>query len=398
MFEFEQALKGITILVLVILLLGLLIRKLNQPHFVAYIMAGVFLGPFGIRLFNEAPTIQRIGELGLVIHMFFVGLEIDAPSLGLKIKKPLIGLLSQLLLTAFFIFLAGTFAGFTFQQKIIFTFILSLSSSAIVFEYLKKNNELHSQLGQLTSGILILQDFMIVPFLLIINFMGSGELSSAQLILGAAVTILVILLFRTITLKRKLHLPFPEFIRKDHELQVFLGLLICFGCSWIASAVNLSASIGALLAGIAVSNITEIHWLQEKLMPFKIFFLSLFFVSVGLIIDIEFLLKHIKIIVVIVAVIFIINSVINAFIFRFLRFTWAHSWYAGALLSQIGEFSLVLILAANSLKLLDTYSYQLTLNVMALTMLLSSGWISLMRAFIFKEKSHLRLLLSRKKR
>jgi CPA2 family monovalent cation:H+ antiporter-2 len=185
-------------------------------------------------------------------------------------------------------------------------------------------------------------------------------------------------------------LPFPDILSKDHNLQVFSGLLICFGFAWITSLMNLSAPMGALMAGILIANSTSTQWLEHSLVPFRIFFLALFFISIGLQISVKFLMENLGLIITIVFIIFLINSITNAMVFRLLKETWANSIYAGALLSQIGEFSLVLCLVARDLKLVDEYWYQLTLTVVSVTMLLTAVWISIIRAFIFKRPSNLR--------
>jgi CPA2 family monovalent cation:H+ antiporter-2 len=170
----------------------------------------------------------------------------------------------------------------------------------------------------------------------------------------------------------------------DHELQVFIGLLLCFGFAWITSLLHLSAAMGAMFAGVIISQTESMKWLDRTLIPFRIFFLSLFFLSIGLQLDWNFVKDHITLITILVISIFFINSLINAFVFKLFKETWKNSLYAGALLSQIGEFSLVLCTVARSLKLVDEFSFQLTLAVISVTMLLSSAWISFIRSFLFR--------------
>jgi CPA2 family monovalent cation:H+ antiporter-2 len=142
--------------------------------------------------------------------------------------------------------------------------------------------------------------------------------------------------------------------------------------------LNLSAAFGAMMAGILISHASSTQWFQHNLSPFRIFFLSLFFLSIGLQINLGFLLKHIGLVLLIAVVILIINSVINAIVFRVLKETLRNSIYAGAMLSQIGEFSLVLCVVARDLNMVDDYWYQLTLTVISITMLLTSLWISVL--------------------
>lgn len=240
----NATLQSIVIMLLVILLMGLFLKRLNQPYFVAYIIAGILLGPSGIRAFKDPETISTIGELGLIIQMFFIGAEIEVPQLVKNIRKPLIGVLVQLILSFLFILLLGLSLSWSLSNTFLFSFIISLSSSAIILEYLYQHKELKTPLGILTTGILVLQDFLIVPMLIVLNFLGKGELNAIQLASSIGATLLILFLLREVVLKKRINLPFHLLLQRDHEMQVFTGLLICFGFSWITSIVNLSAAMG----------------------------------------------------------------------------------------------------------------------------------------------------------
>ncbi len=376
-------------MLLAILLLGILMKNLNQPYFVAYIAAGLVLGPHGFKVFTNTDTIATIGELGLIIQMFFIGAKLEIQSFANQIKKPLIGVAVQLVLSLAFVALIGIFYSWSIKEILVFTFIISLSSSAIILDYLEKNKALSQPLGLLTSGILILQDFLLVPMLLTINFLGDKKLSVYTILFLIAAMVIITFVLREIFLKRKIKIPFSASVKNDHELQVFIGLLFCFGFAWLTQIINLSAAIGALIAGIIISQSNSLQWLERHLLPFRVFFLSLFFLSIGLQINVVFLFQNIGLVLLIVAVILVINSAINAFVFRLLKETWRNSIYAGALLSQIGEFSLVLCMVARNQQMVNDFWYQLTLSVVSVTMLMTAIWINIIRSFIYKEMSSL---------
>jgi CPA2 family monovalent cation:H+ antiporter-2 len=375
-------------MLLSILLLSWVLKRFRQPYFSAYIIAGILLGPHGLKLFTDVTTIAQIGSLGLIMQMFFIGAEIEVPALMKNIRTSAIGVFVQLVLSFIFTAMIGHQFGWSTGQIVLFGCIISVSSSAIILEYLHKNAEINTRLGNLTTGILILQDFLIVPMIMVLNFFANGETNVGQLALGVVITSLFLVLLRMLVLKKK-WLPgqFADF-RPDHELQVFIGLLLCFGFAWITSVLHLSAAMGAMFAGVIISQNESMKWLDRTLIPFRIFFLSLFFLSIGLQLDWSFVREHIALITVLVILIFGINSLINACVFRLLRETWKSSIYAGALLSQIGEFSLVLCTVARSLKLVDDFSFQLTLAVISVSMLLSSGWISIIRSFLFRNSGY----------
>lgn len=388
--NFNDLLKSIVIMLLTILLLGLLLKKLNQPYFVAYIIGGILLRPYLLKIFSNTDTITVIGELGLLVQMFFIGTKMEIQTLAKSIEKPIVGVLVQLFLSFIFILILGLYQKWSWQEILLFSFIISLSSSAIILEYLEKNNEIKTPLGTLTSGILILQDFMLVPMLLTINFIGQKALTIDQIIPLALSTIAITIFLKAIFSKKVINLHFPEKLKDDHEAQVFIGLLLCFGFGWLTQMLHLSAAIGAIIGGILISKSNSMQWLEVRLIPFRVFFLSLFFLSIGLQINVDFLIHHLGLIFLIVAIILFVNSAINAFVFRLFKESWRNSVYAGALLSQIGEFSLVLCLVAKTQNLVNEFWYQLTLSIISATMLMTAIWINIIRTFIYKQSSHLR--------
>lgn len=381
----EQLLKSIAGMLLSILLLGWLLKRFRQPYFVAYIIGGVLLGPKGAKLFTDVDTIAQIGSLGLIMQMFFIGAEIEVPSLVKNSKTVITGTVVQLLLSMIFILIVGHKLAWNAEQIILFGFIISLSSSAIILEYLHKNKDIHTRLGSVTTGILIMQDFLIVPMIMALNFLSNGESNPKELIIGLVVMVVFILLLRKLVLRKKIHLPLIARLKPDHELQVFIGLSLCFGFAFLTSLLHLSAALGAMFAGMIISQAQATRWLDKSLIPFRIFFLSLFFFSIGLQIDLYFIKDYLSLIILIALSILVINSGINALVFRFLGESWKNSVYAGALLSQIGEFSLVLCTVGKELHLVDDFSFQLTLAVISITMLLTSAWIDIIRSFLFRK-------------
>lgn len=379
-----EVLQSLVVMLLTILLIGMLMKKLRQPYFVAYILAGLMLGPQCLKVFKEADTVSTIGELGLIIQMFFIGMKMEVQSFAKQIRKPLIGVIAQLFFSWVFMAAIGLFYGWFVKEILLFTFIISLSSTPIILDFLEKNDELNKPLGTITSGILIMQDFLLVPMLLTINFLGEKKLDVYTIILLVASMLLMTFILKTLFHHERINFPLPGVLRNDHELQVFSGLLFCFGCAWLTQSINLSAAIGALISGICISRSDSLKWLESHLFPFRVFFLALFFLAVGLQIDIHFLRENFQLVITIVLATLLINSAINALVFKLLKESWRNSIYAGALLSQIGEFSLVLCIVARNQNLVPDSWYQLTLAVISVTMLMTAIWINIVRSFLFK--------------
>ena len=378
-------------MLMALLLTGLLLKKLNQPYFVTYIIVGILLGPYCYGIFKDAPIISTIGEFGLLLQMFFLGTKKEVHTIITNYEKPMTGVVVQLGISFLLVALLGATQSWHLSEIILFSFIISVSSSAIIHEYLEKSNELSHPLGILTSGVLVLQDFLLAPMLLVINFLGQRELPLSKIGYLVLATLIISIFLKRVLLNQNIQFRFPHWLKQDHEAQLFTGLVICFGFAWISEQLNLSAALGAMLGGMLISKSDALQWFEKNLIPFRIFFISLFFISIGLQINLDFFLKHVSIIAILVLIVTLVNSAINAIAFRIIEVDWGDSIYAGALLSQIGEFSLVFCIVAKNQNLVGDYWYQLTLAVVAGTMLISSIWITIIRSFIYLQSSHVRL-------
>ncbi len=376
-------LNGIVIISLTILLLAVLLKRLKQPYFIAYILAGVLLGPEGFAVISDRESIMQLGELGIVLLMFFIGAEIRLPDLQKQFIKPVVATLSQLVLSFAFIFLLGMRLAWSWHLVVLMSFIVSLSSSAIIFQYLSKSGEINTRLGLLTSGVLLVQDMLVVPMLLTISFMVEGSVEVADIVRMLLGAILILAFLWAAVRQRLFRIPFHREIEKDHDLQVFVGFLVCFGFAWVSQWFGLSAALGAFVAGILIAQDDSTRWLDRAMVPFRVFFLTFFFLAIGLQLDLHFLSDNILLVMLIVLFVMLSNSLINALIFRFLGSSWRNSIYAGALLSQIGEFSFVLAATAFAGGIIGDFIYQLTLSVISLTMVFTVLWISIIRQAIY---------------
>jgi CPA2 family monovalent cation:H+ antiporter-2 len=380
----SQLLSGIAVLSFIVLLLILLLRRLKQPYFIAYILAGLLLGPQVFDIVHEPQVISELGQFGIVLLMFSIGNEIDFHYLTHNFYKPLLIALVQIALSFIFMYIVGFYAAWKITTVILTTFIISLSSSAIVFQYLARTNEIKSQLGIITCGVLLMQDILVVPMILTLNFMSGTNISAIELVKVCLGGVLLILFLKAAISKKLFSIPMRREIIADHELQVFIGFSICFGMAWISEWFGLSPAFGAFVAGVLIGQDKATHWLGKSLIPFRVFFMAFFFLAVGLQLDIKFFAKNIGTIIWISIIVLFINSLINAILFKLTKNSWRDSLYGGALLSQIGEFSFVLMTLAASLRLVGNYTYQINLAVITLTMLLTTFWLMIIQRLIYK--------------
>jgi CPA2 family monovalent cation:H+ antiporter-2 len=224
-----QLITGLAVMSLVILLIVYILRKFRQPYFVAYIIAGILLGPQMLNIFNHTETITGLGELGVVLLMFFIGAEINLPNLTKNFVKPLAVAFIQLCFSFAFISMLSLYFNWDAKLIVLLSFIISLSSSAIVFQYLTNSGEMHTSLGLLTCGFLLLQDLLVVPMMLVINFISGEELPTDHIIKACLGTVLSIVFLWAAFSKKMFRIPFKKDIIADHDLQVFVGFLFCFG-------------------------------------------------------------------------------------------------------------------------------------------------------------------------
>jgi CPA2 family monovalent cation:H+ antiporter-2 len=164
-------------------------------------------------------------------------------------------------------------------------------------------------------------------------------------------------------------------LRRDHELQVFAAFAVCFGMATATALLKLSSAVGAFVGGILVANARETDWVRRSLEPFHVLLVAFFFVSIGMLVDLQFIRDNLGVVLLLAALAVVTNTVINTVIFRSLGRSWRNSLYGGALLSQIGEFSFVLAAVGLAARVISDYAYQATIAVIALTMLVTPAYI-----------------------
>lgn len=365
-----------------ILLIGLVLKRISQPYIIAYILTGVILGPFGLELVTEYETAEVIGELGLVILMFFIGMEISLKDFIAKWRIALFGTGMQVLFSVLLVLIAGYYFSWSMNRIMLLGFIISLSSSAVVIKLIDDNKINKSRIGQNVISILLTQDIIIVPMIIIMSFMSGEALDVRQIGLQVVGGVLVISFLVFLLKKQTIKLPFGDQLKEDHELQVFGSLIVCFGLALVTSLFELSAGLGAFLAGLFVHSSPSTKWLHDSLHSFRVILISVFFLSVGMLIDLDFLMENWVIIMFLVVGVYITNHGINTISLKLLDNSWKESIYGGSLLAQIGEFSFVLASLGFHSQVISKFSYQLTIIVISITIFISPFWALLTKKLL----------------
>lgn len=377
-----KVLLAFSLLSLVILLMILILRRLRQPYLVAYILAGLLLGPNCIGVFKTPDTIETLGQVGVLLLMFFLGLEIEIPDNRSLLTQPVI---AQVIKTALSVAVALT-AGYLLHWETGSIFLLMLllifNSTAVVTELLRRNGELQTSMGKIVLNILLIQDVLAGPLFALMQFGAAKTISWYREILSIACCILVLLLLRAIRNRNVFHWQATQGVEDDHDLQVFLGVFVCLGFALIVSRTGLPASLGSFAAGLFLGRSRNFHWLGNTLRPFRVFLVALFFVSVGLRLDTGYIVTHWRTVFSLTVGVLSINSILSALVFRFLGHGWLRSLHTGALLSQTGEFGLIACSLAYETGIITNNFYKICVAVTALSLLLSTAWVGILRRLI----------------
>ncbi|MBI5158881.1 cation:proton antiporter [Candidatus Micrarchaeota archaeon] len=365
-----------------------LLNLFRQPSLIAYIITGLIIGSHGFGFVSDQNLIAQLGNLGLVLLLFFIGMQIRLYQIISNWKVAIIGTLFQILISVGLVGLLGIILCWSLNTIVLLGFVISLSSTAVIVKLLESMDRMGTNVGRDVLSILLVQDLAVIPMLIIINALLRGPINFGSISLQlVGFTIVMVFVYWMAKKKETLIIPFKKRIKFDFEFQVLAAIIICFGFAWVTEFFYLSAALGAFIAGMFLASIKETRWATESLMSFKVLFLALFFVSIGLLIDIEFISANLLQVLLLVFFVLLTNTFINAAIFKLLGKTWRYSLYLGSLLAQIGEFSF--LLAALGLKngIIQETAYDMTIAVIAISLAISPIWISIFSR-LFKVKGY----------
>ena len=365
--------------ILAVLILGLALRSIKQPYVIGYLLAGIILGPHGINLISDEALISRLGAIGVVLLLFFIGMEVSPRKLIDNWKVAVIGTLLQIFISVGCVWPLGQYLEWPLSRIVLIGFVISLSSTAVVLKLLQDWKEIDSRVGQNVLVILLAQDLAVIPMLIILSMFVSTEGAQTNIWLQLTGAAIMAVIIGYIAVKEKIHLPLNRLLGDDRELHVFAALCICLGLALLTGLAELSTALGAFVAGIVIGAARETQWVHHSLESFRIVFVALFFVSIGMLVDLSFITDHLVQVLALVVLVITTNTFINGTILRMLGDSWRDSLYAGTLLSQIGEFSFVLAAVGIQSDIISSYSYQMTIAIISISLLVSPVWIKLVK-------------------
>ena len=349
-----------------------LFQKLRLPSIAGFLAAGALIGPYGLNLVSDLQQVQVLAEIGVVLLLFTIGVEFSLAHLtaarGLLLISGPLQVGGVLLLVT----LAGRLTGLPYGQAIFWGCLLSLSSTAIVLKVLTDRGESDSVHGRSTIGILIFQDLAVVPMMLVTPLLaGQAENAMQELLLALAKSaglVAVIVAGAWFLVPRLL-----EHIVRSRSRELFLLTIIvlCLGIAWLTSLAGLSLALGAFIAGLVISESEYSHQALAEVLPFRDSFNSLFFVSIGMLMDVRVLLAHPLLVMTLVGAVIVGKFITAAGPLIAIGHPPRSALLAGVALAQVGEFSFILAQEGQKAGLLAGDPYQLFLAVSVLTMVVT---------------------------
>lgn len=337
-------LVDVLVLLLALVVVVPLFQRLKLGAVLGYLTAGVVIGPSGLALISDVAATAPFAELGIVLMLFAVGLEISFGRLRLFHRTVYALAIAQVLLTSLVLAFAAWRLGFGIEAAFAIGGTLTLSSTAVVLQLLSDRGGLTGPLGRTSIAILLIQDLAVAPLIVFISGAGAPS-ENLQTTLGLLAFKFALFLLAIWLFDRKALRPLFRLAASTQTPEVFMGtaLLLVLGVGWVSETIGLSMALGAFLAGMMVADTEYRHQVVADIQPFRGLLLGLFFMTVGMGIDLGYAYAQAATIAAIVGAVMAVKALIIAALARALGQPPARAVALGGLLCQMSEFSFVLL-------------------------------------------------------
>ena len=365
-------LKDILILLGFSVVIVFTLQRLKIPSIIGFLLTGVIIGPYGFSLISAIEEVEILSEIGVILLLFVIGMELSIKQLASIKKTVFIGGFLQVGITVIVAGLIYYFLEYSWNEAVFVGFLFSLSSTAIVLKTLHDRNEISSPHGRNALAILIFQDIIVVPMMLITPLIAGEsaniEMRILSLLLKTAIVLVITFISARYIVPQLMHI-----VAKTNSKELFLlvTITLCFAVAFLTSEVGLSLALGAFIAGLIVSESEYSHQATSIIMPFRELFTSFFFVSVGMLLDLSFFLNNILIILLLVLLVFILKSSIASIAVAILKYPTRTVLLTGLSLFQVGEFAFILSKVGIEYNLLSAQTNQYFLSVSIVSMMLT---------------------------
>lgn len=353
--------------------------RLKIAPLVGFLLAGILAGPFGLGLVREIENIEMLAEIGVVLLLFTIGIEFSLREL-LKLRRIVIlggGL--QVFITTLLVAVVFWRLGYSPEASVFMGLIVALSSTAIVLKLLQEKGEIYSAHGRIALGILIFQDIAAVFIIILAPFLAGEAVAGSDLLellfRGVGLVIFTLVSARYLV-------PFLLFqVAKTRNNELFLLSVVVIGLAvaWLTSLAGLSLALGAFLAGLIISDSEYAAQALGNVMPFRDMFMSIFFVSTGMLLDLDLMKTHFFLILAVTILVLFLKTFVNALTTFLIGFPLHTMILVGFSLAQIGEFSLITAKVGFESGIFTGEIYQEFLAVTVLSMVLTPFFMDLGR-------------------
>lgn len=333
-----------------------ILSKLKLPTVAGLLAAGALMGPRGLHLAQSVDAIEVLAEVGVVFLLFSIGLEFSLARLRHIFRQVAIGGVLQVGLTTAATAGVAVGIGVPLGRGVFYGFVFALSSTAIVLRALTERQELDAPHGRFIVGTLIFQDLCVVPMVLIVPLLGTGgSTGNAATGIALAMAKAAAVVVGTVGVSRFLVPKVLRWVDASRSREVFLLAILglCIGTAWLTSLAGLSLALGAFLGGMVVADTEYGHRAMGDILPLRDAFVSVFFVSLGMLFDVNIVLKQPLLVMVLLAGFLLAKGALATLAALAMRFPSRVAWLAGVGLAQFGEFGFVLTRLAQSSRVID---------------------------------------------
>lgn len=375
-------LKDIIIILTLSVLVIYLFHKIKVPPIVGFLVTGVLAGPHALAFISNTHDIEIIAEIGVILLLFTIGIEFSLKKLQRIRRYVLIGGGVQVGITILITTLLVTAAGLSWKQAVFAGFLVSLSSTAVVLKIMQSRGEIGTHHGQTILAVLIFQDIIIVPMMLMLPFIAGsgGDLVNSLLIFLAKAVLTIGFTY----IAAKYVMPWALYhIAKTQSRELFMIsiIMVAFAVAWGTSELGLSLALGAFIAGLIISESEYSEQAFGNIIPFRDVFTSFFFVSIGMLLNLEYVYDNLLLVVVLTVGLVSLKTLVAGFAAFLLGFPFRTTVIVALSLSQIGEFSFILSRIGMDYNLFSAENYQAFLAVAVITMSLTPFIIQLAPRF-----------------
>ncbi len=372
-------LTGLAFVVVAATLCGMAMTRLKQPAIVGYIVAGVLLGPSGLALVTDRAQVGALAELGVLMLLYFIGMELSLRSFRRTWRIGLFSTLIQIAVSIGAMLGVQYFLGWPLGYAILFGFVLALSSTAVAVKMLDDVGELRTRVGRTAMSVLIAQDLAVAPMLLIVGGLSGGSFQPA-IVLKVAVSVgLLVAVTLFFSRRRRISLIPISLVVGNIDLLPLAAIGWCFGFAALGGITGLSPAYGAFFAGLLVGNSAERAAVAEVAHPVQSILLMVFFLSIGLLIDLNYLWANIGLVLLLWLFIAVFKTALNVLILRIMGEPPQRAFMTSLSLAQIGEFSFVLGAAALDRNVIEADLHRLVVAVTVISLATSPLWMHSVR-------------------